>query len=361
MSGFEPPGRGPGSGSGEGGDFDADELRRRMHEVVSDIEPADGSLERLRHAVPARRRRRSAVMAGTSALVMVAALAAAARGGPGWIASVTRSVERTATIGGSGGVNRQGTGTNGSGAAEQQGRTGGVNGPSGTPSTTPTPGKPSATPTPSPSSTVTPPRPGNPALPPCGMTTLGRLTVTADTVVNGVTYGHVDGTVVSSCDLASQPAVAVTPSAGVGQSVPTIDNSTAHYQGLPDVTPSAATIVVQGGSSFQFQFAWVPATCSPGSSGSSDGTAGEGASAGAGTGSAGGPGADAGAGDASDAPTDTPTPTGTPTPPAGYQIEYSAAANGPTAMTTLDAACGASVYVTAVYPSGQYPLASGTS
>jgi hypothetical protein len=336
MSGIEPSGGGRGSG-GDGVDFDTDELRRRMHEAVNHIEPAGDSLERLRHAVPARRRRRSAVMAGTSALAFVAICAVATHGAPGWVASVTRSVERTATIGGAGGASEQGNGTNGSSASEQQGRTGGAGDPSVSASGTANAGESATTPTPRPSLTMSP-RPGSPALPPCGAAMLSQPTIATDSVVNGVTYGHVDGTVQKACNLAEQPSVAVVSTESSAPTVATVPNSSAHYQGLPDVTSTASTIALTTGSSYEFQFAWVPASCPSAQGSSSEGT-----------------GAD------SSQPPATPTPTDSPTAQATtYQLSYTATANGPTGTMTLSAACGATVYVTDVYNGGQYPLATST-
>lgn len=52
-------------------DRDEQSLRRLLHGAVDDLEPSPGSLEHLRHAVPARRTRRRQILVGVAAAVVL--------------------------------------------------------------------------------------------------------------------------------------------------------------------------------------------------------------------------------------------------------------------------------------------------
>lgn len=65
-----------------GGGMDPEDLRRRLHDVVSDVRPAGDSLRRLRATLPARRRRRQ-TMLSAAAVVATAVVAVGALYLPG--------------------------------------------------------------------------------------------------------------------------------------------------------------------------------------------------------------------------------------------------------------------------------------
>jgi hypothetical protein len=98
---------------------------------------------------------------------------------------------------------------------------------------------------------------------------------------------------------------------------------------LPNTTTWGAVLKLQSGQGYDFQFAWAPDACPAAASPS--GASASGASAAA----------SSGAGKSSET---------------GYSLSYLVAGITPTAPVDLEAACGATVYVTDVYKQGAYAL-----
>jgi hypothetical protein len=139
-------------------------------------------------------------------------------------------------------------------------------------------------------------------------------------------YGVIDVTPQSTCLASDPPVVEVTNAAGnAAASVQILPADQTAAPGLPVVTAAGSSMVLQADSAYEFQFAWVAPACPP--------------------------------------PAAAPSPTADPgdSPPAtAYALRYSVPGNGPVPGVTLDAACGAQVYVTDVYLRGVYPTPTPT-
>lgn len=173
----------------------------------------------------------------------------------------------------------------------------------------------------------------------CGAADLTTV-ASVDSVIGGVSYGHVEAVAQRTCAVAGPPVLQVDNSAGnAAGSVVILQHAAADGSRLPQVSTWGAVLVLHPGAGYDFQFAWAPDGCTaPGADAAPSMSSSAGATAATSTGSGG---ASPGAG----------------SPAAGtYQLSYLVTATSPTSPVTLGARCGATVYVTDVYPRGSYPL-----
>jgi hypothetical protein len=338
-------------------DFDEVErvLRERFHQAVETLEPAPGTLDHLRRAVPARRRRRTAALAATAVSVFAVSAGAslAARGS---------FDARSSQTGGTNVGNLMTTATNdapGGGSGHGPATPGGQDmtastADSGQPPPTATsvagsskPQQPSA----SPATTIS----ASTLAQGCQNSALSSVVGTKSGPTGGVTYETVVGTVKSACVVFGTPNLTVTGPGGAAAKVPV-------YKADQTVAPLLTTVqagqilALQPGDRFQFQLAWVPSICpadptpttppssTPPSSGDPTVTA---TTSGA---TPSGP---------TSVPSSQPTPSGTPSSsspaPVAYSVAYLVNGSQTAQSASFAAGCGAAIYVTAYFtPQGQH-------
>ncbi|GGO42581.1 hypothetical protein [Streptomyces lasiicapitis] len=297
---------GSGGGGGGGGD-DGDEpeglgdderaLRRLLQGAVKEIQPGDAALDKLRHAVPARRARKRQALVGMAAAALLVGTAipalvhvAGSGGDSDARPSIVGAGSNQPTQGSTGqgkdrdrpgkdtkddkskgekdkkdGKGKEGKGKEGKGKdRDKPGATGGTD--------------PGAEDTAAPSS------------PSCDASQLGNATASAGTAeADGKVYGtfRVSNVSGSSCTVTSAGSVAA---AAQGAADPTKVNVVDHTAGdaavgLPDPAQESSSLVLQPGASYEVRFAWVPAASCPSDGGDpspnpspSDGGAGGGGS-----------------------------------------------------------------------------------
>jgi hypothetical protein len=167
---------------------------------------------------------------------------------------------------------------------------------------------------------------GVPACTPADLTTV----TTVDSVIGGVSYGHVEAVAQRTCAVAGPPVLQVENAAGTAaSSVVILQHDSADGSKLPQVPTWGAVLKLAPGQGYDFQFAWAPDACL-------------GAGTSAATGASGGSTASAGAAGA-------------------YTLSYLVENTTPTEPVDLTASCGATVYVTDIYPREAYPLPQSPS
>lgn len=163
---------------------------------------------------------------------------------------------------------------------------------------------------------------GVPACTPADLTTV----TTVDTVIGGVSYGHVEAVAQRACAVAGPPVLQVENAAGTAaSSVVILQHDAADGSKLPAVPTWGAVLKLTPGQGYDFQFAWAPDSCPAAGSGGATGTAAVG-------------------------------PTSSAAASAAYTLSYLVQDDTPTEPVDLAAACGATVYVTDIYPLDAYPL-----
>ncbi|GHB69889.1 hypothetical protein GCM10010347_45190 [Streptomyces cirratus] len=351
--------------------FDEQRLRHLLSGAVQDLEPSEHALERLRHAVPARRtrtrKRRALVGAAAAVLLAGAAVPTALRitgtassSAAGHPAMAGHGEPRGGRTGGPSDPHQ-----NGSGAySKSTGPTGGHPEPGGTgagPAPHPSgsaPGGTASGPTAGSTSAGTPGT-GNPQLPPLGAVRgLPECTAAQLGVLGGARAPGADGTVYGSfkvtnvsdrgCLAAGPDTVTAAPAA---DSPPPAKSPAVAVVGhtagdpasglLPDPSAESPSVVLQPNAAYEVRFAWVPSdrSCPAGTAGPSakpaQGDRGATAGAGATTGQAA----------VSDPLGGTTAPA-----PTGVEVSHTPAAGAPTTRATIPAACGGTVYRTGVIP-----------
>lgn len=288
----------------------AGELHTRMA-VLAPSGPPRGGLDAVRRRAGARRRRRAATAAaaGTLAAAVVVTLASGNRFGlmPSLTGAVGSGLGAVPTPANGHDPTRQPTGA-GDGHRTVRpggaGRTGPAIGP-GTPISTP------------PSSDA--------AMVPLCTAASVSTTTTVGPAQGGIVYGHVDSVALAACVAVGPPVLTVTNQNGDAAASVRILPQDAASAGLLPLVPTWGTmLVLSPGQAYQLQFAWAPEPCA-------------GPSAGA-----------------------LPSASASPTPVA-YSLGYAVAGTTPAGLVSLDAACGARVFVTDIYRAGSYPLARTTS
>ncbi len=167
-------------------------------------------------------------------------------------------------------------------------------------------------------------------VPECTATDLTTVAM-VDSVIGGVSYGHVEAVATTTCAVAGPPVLKVENAAGTAaSSVVILQHVVSDGSQLPNVTTWGAVLKLQAGQGYDFQFAWAPDACTGSANGASAGAP---SSAGATTGTVAGQ-----------------------SPTSAYSLSYLVAEVTPTEPVDLNASCGATVYVTDVYTKGAYPL-----
>lgn len=166
-----------------------------------------------------------------------------------------------------------------------------------------------------------------------------KITASVDSVIGGVSYGHVAAVATTTCAVAGPPVLQVENVAGTAvSSVVILQHESSDGSQLPNVATWGAVLKLQADQGYEFQFAWAPDACTAvGASGSASPTASSASST---------------AGAVSPA---------SQSPETAYSLSYLVAGVTPTAPVDLDAYCGATVYVTDVYGQGAYPLPQPTT
>jgi hypothetical protein len=154
-----------------------------------------------------------------------------------------------------------------------------------------------------------------------------KVTASVDSVINGVSYGHVEAVADTTCAVAGPPVLQVANVAGTAvSSVVILQHESADGSQLPNVATWGAVLKLQSGQGYAFQFAWAPDMCP-----------------------ASGPTASASA-------SNLASPAASQSTKNAYSLSYLVAGDTPTTPVDLEAACGATVYVTDVYGQGAYAL-----
>ena len=333
-------GRGTGAGRRRAiaAEFGTTELAAALQHSVAAIGaggPPRAGLARIRRRAKARQRRRT-VMAGSAGVLLLAMGVAAVTGSSFDIVPVLTGV---VGLGGGGSTSSGATSS-----APQSGGSGQVR-------------------------TVRPPAAAvgkkGPAIGPLGPTTSAStalaatgvaqctasdLTVTGgvDSVIGGVSYGHIEAVATTTCAVAGPPVLQVENAAGTAAgTVVILRHETSDGSQLPNVSTWGAVLKLQAGQGYDLQFAWAPDECADSGTNGANGVGGTsavtgGSSVAASSGSGGGSGATAAALNQS--------------AESAYSLSYLVAGVTPVQPVPLSAACGATVYVTDVYSKGAYPL-----
>ena len=309
---------GPTRGSEESRELDVEELSAALQRSVAAIGasgPPRAGLTRIRRRAKARQRRRT-VMASSAGVLMVAMVLGAVTGSRFDIVPVLTGV---VGLGGNSTSNGAPTPTphaGGSGEVRTVRPPAAVAGKKG-PAIGP------VLPTSSPTALA------STGIPQCTTADL-KVTASVDSVINGVSYGHLEAMASTTCAVAGPPVLQVENVAGTAvSSVVILQHESTDGSQLPGVATWGAVLKLRSGQGYDFQFAWAPDACP--STVSSTAAASGSASA-------------------------TATSGASQTPESSYSLSYLVAGVMPTAPVDLQAACGATVYVTDVYNQGAYPL-----
>jgi hypothetical protein len=256
----------------EGLDSDELALRRMLHHAVEEIEPRDGTLERLQRAVPARRARKRQATVGMAAAALFIGTAVPALV---HVSNVTGSSANTSNAGHS--SQMQGGTSDGKGPDGGESTSGGS---SGTATDTGRPGTKgdgdgkgdnSGT-----GASADPSAPSSDKAPTCTADQLGAATSSVDGADSaGVVYGTFRVTNVSgdSCTVGGQGTVGfAAQGAADGTRISVVEHTSGDAAaGLPDPSLYVSQLVLLPGSAYDVKFAWVPSeTCPTSSSGGSD-------------------------------------------------------------------------------------------
>jgi hypothetical protein len=278
--------------------------------------PPTGGLNRVRRKARIRQRNR-AVLAGTAGVLVILVGVSVATGGR---LSLVPSLTGVVGLGngGSGGQSAGGQSSQNPSAAGESSR---PVWPWGGPSSSATgpaigPGAPP---------TIPPSSPGATRTPLCTAATLG-ISTSLGATVGAIRYGEIDVTAQTACIAADPPMLMVTNGTGTAAALVQIlpaDQTAA--PGLPDVTADGTTMELQPAESYEFQFAWVASACPQ----------------------------------ATDSPSAPDSTVGSPSATT-YTLQYAVPGTGTVPGVTLEAACGAQVYVTDVYLRGAFPTPTPT-
>jgi hypothetical protein len=306
------------AGAAEFGEAELADALQRSVSAVGAAGPPRAGLARIRRRAKARQRRRT-VMAGSAGVLLIAVALSAVTGNSFDIVPVLTGVVGLGGSHSSSGDNpspRGGTGAQvrtvrpPADAAGKKGPAIGPDAASGVPTALAATG-----------------------LPQCGPADLSTVT-TVDAVIGGVAYGHVEAVAQRACAVAGPPVLQVENAAGTAaSSVVILQHEQSDGSQLPNVGTWGAVLKLQPGDGYDLQFAWASDGCGASVS-ASGGTASPST-----TGATGAP---SGAGQSS---------------ASAYTLSYLIGNSTPTEPVDLTASCGATVYVTDIYPKGEYPTA----
>ncbi|MEV7789588.1 hypothetical protein AB0O72_30020 [Streptomyces sp. NPDC088106] len=251
----------------DGLDSDELELRALLHQAVRGVEPGDGTLERLRRAVPARRarKRQALVGAAAAALLLGTAVPAAVHVSQtsGSDANPSAVGHASQAQGGTGQGEDPGDGESTAGGTSDQVEAGGKDGKKDEDEGGASTGSGAGA-----TEGADPTAGASDAAPVCTAAQLGPAAVsTAAPESTGAVYGSFRVTNVSSADCTVDGAggVGVTPQGAAS----TAEVGTARHvagdaaAGLPDPSLEAARLVLEPGAAYEVQFAWVPSETCP--------------------------------------------------------------------------------------------------
>ncbi|MFD8736281.1 hypothetical protein ACFV06_15400 [Streptomyces sp. NPDC059618] len=249
---------------GLGGDELA--LRRLLHQAVQEIEPADGTLDHLRRAVPARRARKRQAVVGmaAAALFMGTAIPAFVHVANSSGSNPDPSIAANSSQA-QGGTN-QGKGANG-GSGRDAGGSGGTSRGAGSDGRTEAPGGSDKGANGAATGGVDPTASAS-AAPACTADQLGGASGTAaapDSV--GAVYGSftVSNVSTAACTVTGAGTVGTLAQ---GAADPAKISVATHVggdaaTGLPDPSTEVTSLVLQPGASYVVKFAWVPSSTCP--------------------------------------------------------------------------------------------------
>ena len=321
--------RAGGPAAPEFGSADLTAALRHSVSAIGTSGPPRAGLTRIRRRAKARQRRRT-VMAGSAGVLLLAVGVAAVTGNTFNIVPVLTSVVglgHGSTSSGATGASPQYGGSSKVRTVRPPAAVAGKKGPAIGPVS------PSATTAAALAAT---------GVPQCTAADL-RTVASVDTVIDGVSYGHVEAVAITTCAVAGPPVLQVDNAAGTAVgSVVILRHESSDGSELPNVPTWGAVLKLQSGQGYDLQFAWAPDSCVE---------AGSNVPAGAGGASAASTGASAAA-----SGTGSSGATAAAGQQTAYSLSYLVAGATPTAPVDLDASCGATVYVTDVYTQGAYPL-----
>ncbi|MGP9020017.1 hypothetical protein ACT1U9_16660 [Streptomyces sp. BR1] len=324
-------------------------LRRLLHGAVDGMEPADGALDQLRRAVPARqaRKRQAVVGAVAAALLIGTAIPAFLH-----VANTSSSSEDRPAIAGHGQQDQGGTGA----APGVEGGGRGAEKPSGRMTPSSVPGstvKPSASGTTPPGASAAgasgpvggPAVPGSPV---CDATELGvKYAKVTKPDADGKVYGtfRVANVSHSLCQVSGAGKVNFQALGAADASrISVVDHASGDpAAGLPDPSQEATGLVLKPAAAYEVKFAWVPSeTCPkplPSPAPSTSPATPNGSTSGAGGGTPSGAQTQLGAGD-----------PGTPTVSSDGKVAVTHVAEpgAPSAEATIPNACAGTIYRTGV-------------
>ncbi|MCZ7458953.1 hypothetical protein [Streptomyces sp. WMMC940] len=273
-----------GAGHEDPADRDEPDLRRLLHDAVGTLEPADGALEHLRRAVPARRARKRQALVGLAASVILLGTA----------------VPAFVHVANSGGLDDQpvnaGHGEQAQGGTGEQDRLDGGQAANGDPAgrQPSVPGAPSATqqsPTLGAAATAgipggtgtTPTDSAVASTPACEAGQLGVSAAQAGAAeADGKVYGtfRISNVSPSECSIGAAGAVSFrTAGAADATKISVVTHTTGDAaSGLPDPSQEIGAVVLKPEASYEVKFAFVPSETCPTTGASPDPTPTDGAS-----------------------------------------------------------------------------------
>ncbi len=338
--------------SPDGLDSDELALRRMLHQAVQDMEPRDGTLDHLRHAVPARRARKRQAAVGMAAAALFVGTAVPAL----WHVSGAGDADANPAMAGQASEAQGGAGEGKVPDGGSSGKAGGSAGQTGAPGGDTTksdgPGKDPGG-TDGSSSASDQASPSAPALPACTPSQLGQST--ADVQVPdsaGIVYGTFRVVNVSGSGCVVGGKVSVTPTAQ-GAADPTKITVVEHTSGdaaaaLPDPSLYVPQLSLAPGSAYDVKFAWVPSETCPTTGGNGGGDSGGSASPDPSPSEQAGPTGGTTTGTDS---TSTQMLVEDGTADGSVQVTYAAEGGVPTVTATVPNACAGVIYRTGVLAS----------
>ncbi|MGP3687009.1 hypothetical protein ACTVZO_20260 [Streptomyces sp. IBSNAI002] len=340
-----------------GGASEEDRLRGLLHGAVEGLKPADGALERLRYAVPARRTLKRQAFVGAAAVALLAGTAIPAAlhmtAGEGATTDHSAMAGHGSEAGKPGAASsdphQNGSGSHpratrsGGGAPEAGGTTGQRDPKTG--------GAPAGGATAGPSSSGTDPGTvvgtGNgpqppasaPGVPGCGAEQLGVVGSARTPEADGKIYGSfkvtnvsAQGCLVTGPDTVTAAAAAGAPT-GPGGGVAVVGHTAGDPASglLPDPSAETPLLVLQPNAAYEVRFAWVP-SAEPCPAASQDA------------------GAKPPQGQSADTPVADPETGSTPPAAPGVAVSHTPPSGAPVTRTTIPEACGGTVYRTGAIP-----------
>lgn len=251
-------------------------VRELLHRAVEDVEPREGTLDHLRHAVPARRARRRQALVGMAAAAVFVGTAIPAlvhvSGSSGATANPSIAGQASQAQGGTGQGDSGDEAEGGKiappyakGDADTGGSSAGPDAPDNTAAGTATGGDSAAT---------------APPAPECATGQLGQATATLQKPdASGTVYGtfRVTNVSIAGCTVKNTGEIWTAAFGAADATRITVTGHTAGdaASGLPDPALSRSEVMLKPGTAYDVKFAWVPSETCPtkggGNSGGGDG------------------------------------------------------------------------------------------